>query len=134
MLIKDYIREEFRHPVFYEAGNLKEARNILNTEEKIDIIFLDLILPDGEGERLLNEIIPISRDIPIIILTGFSDKEFSIKSLSYGVSDYLQKEDLNASLLFKTILYNIERKKIAQKLSDSEKNTKIFFNTVRCQN
>jgi response regulator of citrate/malate metabolism len=101
VLIKDYIREEFRHPVFYEARNLKEARNILNTEEKIDIIFLDLILPDGEGERLLNEIIPISRDIPIIILTGFSDKEFSIKSLSYGVSDYLQKEDLNASLLSK---------------------------------
>lgn len=127
VLIKDYIKEEFRNPVFYEARNLKEAKNILNTEEKIDIIFLDLILPDAEGERLFNEIIPISRDIPIIILTGFSDKEFSIKSLSYGVSDYLQKEDLNASLLFKTILYNIEHKKIAQKLSDSEKKYKDIF-------
>lgn len=127
VLIKDYIKEEFSDPVFYEARNLKEAKSFLNTAEKIDIILLDLILPDAEGEKLFDEIIPISRDIPIIILTGLSDKEFSIKSLSYGISDYLQKEYLNAPLLFKSVVYNIERKKIAQKLSESEKKYKDIF-------
>src|SRR5688572_5760812 len=87
VLIKDYIKEEFPDPVFYEARNLKEAKNFLNSAKKIDIILLDLVLPDAEGEKLFDEIIPISRNIPIIILTGFSDKEFGIKSLSYGVSD-----------------------------------------------
>lgn len=127
VLIKDYIKEEFSDPVFYEARTLKEAKNFLNTAQKIDIILLDLILPDGEGEKLFDEIIPISRNAPIIILTGFSDREFGIKSLSYGVSDYLQKEYLNAPLLFKSVLYNIERKKITQRLSESEKKYKDIF-------
>ncbi len=127
VLVRDYIKEEFSDHVFYEARTLKEAKKHLNSAEKIDIILLDLILPDADGEKLLDEIIPLSKNAPIIILTGFSDKEFSMKSLSYGVSDYLLKEDLNAPLLFKSIFYNIEHKKIAQKLSESEKKYKDLF-------
>lgn len=127
VLIRDYIKEEFLCPVFYEALTLDEAKFHLNFGSKIDIILLDLMLPDGQGEELLNQIIPIAKSIPIIILTGYSDKEFSIKSLSYGVSDYLLKENLNAPLLFKSVLYNIEHKKIKEKLIESEKKYKELF-------
>lgn len=129
VLIRDYIKEEFSDPVFYEALTLEEAKRHLNSDSKIDIILLDLMLPDGQGEELLNEIIPLAKLIPIIILTGYSDKEFSMKSLSYGVSDYLLKEDLNAPLLFKSVLYNIEHKKIREKLSESEKKYKDLFHS-----
>jgi len=129
VLIRDYIKEEFSNPVFYEALTLDEAKRHLNSNHKIDIILLDLMLPDGQGEELLNEIIPMAKLIPIIILTGYSDKEFSMKSLSYGVSDYLLKEDLNAPLLFKSVLYNIEHRKIQEKLIESEKKYKELFHS-----
>jgi PAS domain S-box-containing protein len=129
VLIRDYIEEEFSNPVFYEASTLDEAKRHLTDGLKIDIILLDLMLPDGQGEELLNEVIPMAKSIPIIILTGYTDKEFSIKSLSYGVSDYLLKEDLNAPLLFKSVLYNIEHKKIQEKLSESEKKYKDLFHS-----
>ena len=127
VLIRDYIKEEFLDPVFYEALTFDQAKKHLNDGSKIDIILLDLILPDGQGEELLRKIIPLAKSIPILILTGYADKEFSIKSLSYGVSDYLLKEDLNAPLLFKSVLYNIEHKKIQEKLSESEKKYKDLF-------
>lgn len=129
VLIRDYIKEEFLDPVFYEAATLDVAKKHLTSGQKIDIILLDLMLPDGQGEELLNAIIPLSASIPIIILTGYSDKDFSIKSLSYGVSDYLLKEDLNAPLLFKSVLYNIEHQKIKEKLSESEKKYKDLFHS-----
>lgn len=129
VLIKDFIKEEFSNPVFYEALTLAEAKKQIGGDQKIDIILLDLMLPDGQGEELLNEIIPIAKSIPIIILTGYTDKEFSIKSLNYGISDYLLKENLNAPLLFKSVVYNIEHKKIQEKLSESEKKYKDLFHS-----
>lgn len=127
VLIRDYIKEEFLDPVFYEAETLDIAKKHLTSDYKIDIILLDLILPDYQGEELLNKIIPLAKSIPIIILTGYTDKEFSMKSLSYGISDYLLKEDLNAPLLFKSILYNIEHKKIQEKLGESKKKYRDLF-------
>lgn len=127
VLIKDYISEEFVSPVFQEALTLDDAIQFLKSGKRTDVILLDLILPDAQGEELLNEIIPLAKSIPLIILTGYSDKEFSIKSLDYGVSDYLLKENLTASLLFKSVLYNIEHKKIQKKLIESEKKYKDLF-------
>ncbi len=127
VLIKDYILEEFVAPVIHEALTFNDAKNFLKSGKKTDVILLDLMLPDGQGEELLNELIPLAKSVPLIILTGYSDKEFSIKSLDYGVSDYLLKENLTASLLFKSVLYNIEHKKIQEKLIESEKKYRDLF-------
>src|SRR5690606_35301680 len=87
----------------------------------------DLSLPDANGEILISNIISLAHDIPVIVLTGFGNKEFGFKSLSYGVSDYLLKDELTASQLSKSIIYSIERQKFSRRLNESEEKYKKLF-------
>src|SRR5690606_13627853 len=86
-----------------------------------------LSLPDKSGQSLLDEILPLAHPIPVIVLTGYSDIEFGIKSLSLGIADYLLKDELTATSLYKSIVYSIERKEISSNLKDSEKRYKDLF-------
>jgi len=127
-LIEDFLDEQMQAPEIIQAKNFREGRYLL-VEEKlvVNVILLDLSLPDKSGENLIMEIMAISSGIPIIVLTGYPDISFSVKSLSLGVSDYLLKDDLTASTLYKSILYSLERKKKSAELEDSEKRYSDLF-------
>lgn len=127
VLIEDYLTEQIEVPRIQIAKSFQEAHNFLSSDSHFDIVLLDLTLPDLSGMDLISRILGISRDIPVIVLTGFSDMEFSIQSISLGVSDYLLKNDLNASSLYKSILYCLERKKRVHELKESEKRYSELF-------
>lgn len=127
-LIHDYLEEKFLAVAILWAKNFKETKEILITEHcQVDLVLLDLSLPDKSGEELINELIPLCREMPLIVLTGFSDMDFAIKSLSLGVTDYMIKDELDADSLHKSILYNIERKKSQVQLESSEKRYSDLF-------
>jgi len=126
LLIEDYLQEQIETPQIQIAKNFRDAANLLS-DRSFDIILLDLTLPDKSGHELITDILRISADTPVIVLTGFSDMEFSIRSISLGVSDYLLKSDLNASSLYKSILYCLERKKRVNELKESEKRYSELF-------
>ena len=127
-LIADYLAESMENVEITHATNFKNSQKILqqNTNH-FHVILLDLSLPDNRGEKLIIEIIELAFECPIIVLTGYHDIDFSIKSLALGVSDYLIKEDINVSLLYKSILYAIERKKSVLELEASEKRYSDLF-------
>lgn len=127
LLIEDYITDQIEVPRILVAKNFQEAENFLHTDQNYDIVLLDLTLPDKSGWELITNILTICGDTPVIVLTGFSDMEFSIQSISLGVSDYLLKSDLNASSLYKSILYCLERKKRVNELKESEKRYSELF-------
>src|SRR6476660_1112678 len=86
VLIEDYLSESFiRKQKILHAKNFAAVKSIVTSNPDIDVILLDLSLPDIEGEELIQEIHKFTHQIPIIILTGFSNKEFGIKTLSYGI-------------------------------------------------
>ena len=62
-----------------------------------------------------------------MVLTGYPDFNFAIKSLSLGVSDYLLKEDLSPATIHKCIIYNIERFKNIAKIKESEQHYLDLF-------
>lgn len=127
-LIADYLAESMKRVNITHATNFKNAQKILlQNINYFDVILLDLSLPDKGGENLIIEIIELAFECPIIVLTGHQDIDFSIKSLSLGVSDYLIKDDINVSLLYKSILYAIERKKSVLALEASEKRYSDLF-------
>ena len=127
LLIQDYLTEQIDNPAIQVAKKFQEAENFLRTGPHFDIVLLDLTLPDKSGHQLITDILKICGEIPVIVLTGFSDMEFSIRSISLGVSDYLLKSDLNASSLYKSILYCLERKKRVNELKESEKRYSELF-------
>ncbi|MGM0579414.1 MAG: PAS domain S-box protein [Bacteroidota bacterium] len=128
VLIEDYLEETNIIKKLFRAEDFKHAKQILSeSDNEIDIILLDLSLPDKKGEPLLKAIHGLSQNKPIIILTGYPDADFAIKSLYLGASDYLVKDVLNSTVLHKSILYNIERNKILVNLRKSEQRYSNLF-------
>jgi signal transduction histidine kinase len=130
-LIEDFIMERINFPVIDHASSFREAETLLlAAENDYNIVLLDLSLPDKNGENLIQEIIALCKNIPVVVLTGYSDFTFGVKSLNMGVADYLAKEDLNAMNLYKSIVYSTERKKISSDLEESEKQVRSFANQL----
>lgn len=127
LLVEEYLYDQIKSPEVHQAGTCKEACSILNANEGFDIILLDLTLPDNDGEDLINEIVKLSKRAPVIILTGYSNLEFCIKSVSLGISDYLLKDELTSASLFKSITYNIEKQKNLLKIEESERRYSDLF-------
>ena len=127
VLIQDYLCEEFEKPAIEHAKTFGEAKIKLYTNAHFDTILLDLSLPDANGKLLVTEMVRLAGTIPIIVLTGYADKDFGIKTLALGISDYLLKDELNAAQLHKSIAYSVERMRINNELKDSEKKYHNLF-------
>ncbi|WP_209330285.1 response regulator [Lunatimonas salinarum] len=122
ILVSDFLEETILAPEIDHAPDFKQAVDILNQSAagSYNAIFLDLSLPDKSGEDLIIEILKMVRQTPVIVLTGYTDASFAIKSLSLGASDYLLKDELSATTLYKSLIYNIERFKTLLRLKESE--------------
>lgn len=70
------------------AKNLREARKKYNSE--IDLVLLDITLPDGTGYELCSEIRKYS-EIPIIFLTACDEEGNVVLGLDIGGDDYITK-------------------------------------------
>ncbi len=128
LLISDYLEESIFEPSIESALTYREAcEKIENNHNQYDVVLLDLSLPEISGEELINGIISKTKNIPVIVLTGYTDIQFGIKSLTLGVSDYLLKDEIGSQSLYKSIVYNIERKKISTALIESEERYSSLF-------
>lgn len=102
-IIREQLKKELQRNFFscYEASNGREALEIFNHED-IDIVLLDVKLPDINGLEVLEKIKKKKPDCEIIVMTGFGTQEIAVQSLRRGAIDYIEKpidiEELNASL------------------------------------
>ena len=127
-LVEDFLTERISFPVITHVRSFKKAAAVLTLPDTVfDIILLDLSLPDNHGENLITQMLQIVPFTPIIILTGFTDIDFSIKSIAKGITDYILKDDLNPGMLYKSIVYAIERMKKTIELKESEKRYSDLF-------
>lgn len=85
-----------------EAKNGKEAVSILKNPHTIDLIVLDVRLPDKNGTGLLRELKEMVPEMPIIILTGYSSKDTAVDALRGNADDYLEKP-VSPAVLLETI-------------------------------
>lgn len=75
------------------AASLADARLRLRRalgQERLDLVLLDLGLPDGEGESLLAEL-RATQGLPVIVISARADDEAKIRLLDNGADDYLVK-------------------------------------------
>ena len=98
-------------------------------QNSLDIILLDLNLPDSTGIQTFYALMKITSTIPVVLVSGVSDVELSISLIKEGAQDYIQKQDLNSSLLEKTIQYALIRNQLEEKVKESEQRLKdIIYN------
>ena len=72
------------------ASTLSEAREHLQ-RGSVDLILLDVRLPDGYGPSLLEETLSMPLRPPIILITAFGDVDMAVEAMKNGAHDFLQK-------------------------------------------
>lgn len=132
--------------------NISDAINYLNSNIKIDLIILDVTLPDGNGFNIYENNIK-DLNIPTIILTAVDDEDNVVKGLELGVNEYITKpfsmkellarinrimvrKNNNSIIRIKDITYNYDKMEVYknnQKIELSSLELKILnllFNNI----
>ncbi|MCA9004348.1 MAG: SpoIIE family protein phosphatase [Planctomycetaceae bacterium] len=91
------------------VSTLQEAVSWLEASNHVDVIVLDLTLPDSMGLNTFQFLYKRFPHIPIVILSGRTDQTLAIKAVSLGAQDYVFKTEASSSVLVRSIRYAIER-------------------------
>ena len=89
ILIRDFLRKEGFETL--EASNGNDALNLFLEDKEIDLIILDVMMPQMDGWEVCKKIRNYSNSIPILMLTAKSTNEDIIKGFQLGSDDYLTK-------------------------------------------
>lgn len=125
-LIDDLITEKFAEPYITHVINFKDFQE-KSLQNSYDVILVNIYFDEVEADQVIDFISTHLSNIPIIILSDYINLDQNLKSLEFGISDYIIKDDLNSTSLYKSIIYNIERKKFFLKLQRSEKRYSDLF-------
>jgi sigma-B regulation protein RsbU (phosphoserine phosphatase) len=118
------------HFEFHDAKNLSSGLTRL-AEGNIDVVLLDLSLPDSSGLETFHAIKEHARDIPIIVLSGTDDETLALNAVHAGAEDYLVKGHVNSQLITRAIIYAIERTESKGAVLKAEQRYRgIFENSV----
>lgn len=92
------------------SSSVGEAKARLGTGG-IELILLDLSLPDSQGLDTFVEVYNHAPEVPIVVLTALEDETTALTALRDGAQDYLLKNEINSRALIRAIRYAIERKR-----------------------
>ena len=135
LLVEDNLDiQNFNKKMFEEEGFLvTTAMTLQDAEEKLkkempNIIILDIGLPDGSGLDFL-ENLRKTTSIPVLMLTGFSSKEYEIDGFKKGCDDFLAKP-----YDFEILLMRVERLlKYIQQVPETVKKGNLILNNSSFQ-
>ncbi len=89
--LRQFLSEQVDLRVVGEAGSGREALDLLRGVE-LDVMLMDLSLPDQSGVETLAAIKARKPELPVLILSGFPETHYATTLLRQGASGYLNKE------------------------------------------
>jgi len=89
--LRQFLSEQMDFQVVAEASNGRQALDIVRRGE-VDVILLDISMPDQSGVDALAAIKARAPDLPVLILSGFPEEHYATTLLRQGASGYLNKE------------------------------------------
>jgi PAS domain S-box-containing protein len=113
-LIREMLRQT-REPMFHleEADSLSAGLEQL-AKAPMDIMLLDLTLPDSYGIETFHKAYAEASGIPIVVLSGSDDEELAMCAVQAGAQDYLVKGEVDGRLLVRAIQYAVGREAARQ--------------------
>ncbi|UCH98234.1 MAG: PAS domain S-box protein [Candidatus Aminicenantes bacterium] len=90
----------------------------------VDLVLLDLFLPDSRGMDTLLNFKTFTPRIPIVVLTGLDNKEMGRCAIKEGAQDYICKNDLTPSMLENSLRFAIERHQLIMQLEKRKNQTR----------
>jgi len=97
---------------------------------EIDVVLLDLGLPDSQGLDTLGKVHAQAPAVPIVVVTGLDDETLAVQAVRQGAQDYLVKGDIDSKTLWRVIRYAVERKQAEEKIKQTASEWRITFDSI----
>jgi sigma-B regulation protein RsbU (phosphoserine phosphatase) len=112
------------------ATNLREGLARL-AKGGIEVVLLDLTLPESSGMDTFRAVQAQARDVPIIVLSGLDDETLARSAVHAGAEDYMVKGREDIQSITRAVVYAIERAESRKALLKAEERYRgIFENSV----
>jgi diguanylate cyclase (GGDEF)-like protein/PAS domain S-box-containing protein len=129
-LLREMLREEGPHNVeLTQVECMSEAEEHL-AAGIVDIILLDLGLPDTQGLEAVRRARAAAPRTPLVVLTGASDESLGTQALQEGAQDYLFKGQIDARGLLRALRYAAERKTMQEALFVEKERAEATLNCI----
>lgn len=129
-LLKIMLAEECEGHISVETtSRLSEALKRLDGTG-VDVVLLDLTLPDAQGLEALEHLQAHARRVPIIVQTGLDDEELAVRAMQLGAQDYITKGKPDGRLLVRRIRQAIERTRTARELAGQRRRMDALLENI----
>src|ERR1700733_5988656 len=116
-LLREMLGEQGSHDIeLTHVQCMSDAEKYLS-QRAVDMILLDLGLPDARGLSAIRRAHAAAPSIPLVVLTGLDDESMAKQALQEGAQDYLIKGQIEARGLLRALRYSTERKRL-ERLKD----------------
>jgi diguanylate cyclase (GGDEF)-like protein/PAS domain S-box-containing protein len=128
------LREMFREGGAYNT-KLTHVASMSDAEAQlampvVDVILLDLGLPDAQGLGAVRRAHAAAPKIPLVVLTGLDDDSVAVQALQEGAQDYLVKGQIETRGLLRALRYAIERKTMEEALFAEKERAQITLDSI----
>ncbi|MEK6248069.1 MAG: response regulator, partial [Planctomycetales bacterium] len=101
------------------------VENRLELGSPVDLIIVDLGLPDSKGVDSVMPLLDMEPRLPIVVFTGREDNDSLVESLlSIGVQDYIVKGTENDKSLQRCVRYAVERHRLLERIRKQREDLK----------
>ena len=96
----------------------------------VDIILLDLGLPDAQGLEVVQRARKAAPRVPLVVLTGFDDESLASQALKSGAQAYLVKGEMEMRPLLRALRDAVERYRIEEALFAEAERAHVALNSI----
>jgi len=96
----------------------------------VDIIFLDLGLPDVQGLEAVRRARKAAHDVPLVVLSGLDDESMAIQAMQEGAQDYLIMGQIEPRELVRALRYAAERQVFEEVLFEEKERAQVTLDCI----
>jgi diguanylate cyclase (GGDEF)-like protein/PAS domain S-box-containing protein len=129
-LLREMFKEQSSHHTeLTQVASMGQAEKHLEGSA-VDIILLDLGLPDTQGIESIRRARAVAPHVPMVVLTSLDDESMAARALQEGVQDYLIKGQIDARGLLRALRYAVERKSMQEELFGEKERAQVTLNSI----
>ena len=109
---------------------MSEAEKASCGARAVDLVLLDLGLPDAQGVGAVRRVRAAAPRVPLVVLTGMDDLSLATQALQEGAQDYLIKGQIDTRGLLRALRYAVERKTMEVALFAEKERAQVTLNSI----